>query len=130
CRTSELTLAELGDADGSDAALSGGILPCAGLPGHRYRLTRADFRREGDCEVASPILLFLGEKRLRPLQTGATQPTTRAAARPGPFSSSRARAQLSGGHHKSNERKSESRDGGRRVPFRRGAAALLNTINC
>jgi hypothetical protein len=30
---------------GSDAALLARILPCAGLPGHRYRQTRVDFRR-------------------------------------------------------------------------------------
>jgi preprotein translocase subunit SecF len=31
--------------------------------------------------IASPILLFLGEKRLRPLQTRRPQPGARAAAR-------------------------------------------------
>jgi preprotein translocase subunit SecF len=30
--------------------------------------------------IASPILLFLGEKRLRPFQTRAPQQTARAAA--------------------------------------------------
>jgi len=31
---------------GADVALLGRILPCAGLPGHRYRQTRVDFRRD------------------------------------------------------------------------------------